>query len=188
MVTVLSVILGVMLICGGISCLVLPEITFLTLGYIIGVGMIVDGIGLIIAWFQRDRSRAGSGWLLAGGIISLLLGLVAVCNGFVQLALDNFIIYMAIAWMIVFGIVRIILAFQVRKVFKAAESVDRNTDIGRDWWIGLILGILLLICGIVGIFVPGTVAHTIGILMGISIIIAGVDLIHFGTTDWLDVV
>ena len=29
------------------------------------------------------------------------------------------------------------------------------------------------------------VAHTIGILMGIGVIITGVDMIHFGTTAWM---
>ena len=49
MLTVLSIIFGVLLIAGGVSCLVLPELTFMTLGYIIGVVMILDGIGMIIA-------------------------------------------------------------------------------------------------------------------------------------------
>lgn len=178
MLTILSIIFGVMLIGGGVSCLILPELTFMTLGYIIGAVMVLDGIGMIIAWLQRDRSREGSGFVLAGGIISLLLGIVLVGNGFLQLAMDNFIVYMSIAWLFIEGILRIVLAFRIK-------SVGGNTELGRDWWIGLILGILTIICAIICLCNPGAVVHIIGVMIGIGIIINGVDLIHFGITGWL---
>lgn len=188
MLTVLSIIFGVLLIAGGVSCLVLPELTFMTLGYIIGVVMIVDGIGMIIAWFQRDRRRKGNGWVLAGGIISLLLGITLIGNGFLQLAMNTFIIYMVIAWLLILGIMRIILAFQTRAAYKELQKADKNATLGRNWWIALILGILMVVAAIACLtseYGEVIVAHTIGILMGIGVIITGVDMIHFGTTAWM---
>lgn len=185
MLTVLSIIFGVMLIIGGISCLVLPELTFLTLGYIVGVVMILDGIGMIIAWTQRDRSKEGSGFVLASGIISLLFGIVLVGNGFLQLAVNDFIIYASIAWLFVVGMIRIVLAIKTKAVYEQAKRVDGNTELGRNWWIALILGILMVVCAIIGLFNPDAVAYSIGVMIGIGIIINGLDMIHFGTTDWL---
>ena len=45
---ILSVLFGIMIIVDGVICLALPGLTFLTLGYMIGVGMLLDGIGRIV--------------------------------------------------------------------------------------------------------------------------------------------
>ena len=185
MVTILSVVLGVMLMIGGASCLLLPDLPFLTLGYVIGVVMILEGLGMMIAWFQRDRRNEGSGFVLASSIISLLLGIALVGNGFLQLAVDDFIVYSAIAWLFIDGILRIVLAIKTKSLYDREKGAGRNTELGRNWWIALILGILMIISAIICLCNPDAMAHTIGVMIGIGIIISGMDLIHFGTTAWL---
>ena len=188
MLTFLSIVLGILLIVGGVSCLVLPELTFMTLGYIVGIAMIVDGIGMIIAWFNRDRRRKGNGWVLAGGIISLILGIVLIGSEAMQLAVDMFIICMIIAWLFVLGIVRIVIAFRTRAAYKEVQKINPNTVIGRHWWIALILGVLMVAAAIACIASEHgaeIVARIFGILIGIGIIVAGVDMIHFGTSAYL---
>ena len=73
---ILSVLFGIMIIVDGVICLALPGLTFLTLGYMIGLGMLLDGIGRIINWFQMDRGTEQSGWVLVSAIISLTLGAI----------------------------------------------------------------------------------------------------------------
>ena len=63
--------------------------------------------------------------------------------------------------------------------------IQIDTTYGRNWWIALILGILLIACGIIGIFAPATIIETIGTLIGISIIISGANMIHFGVSAWM---
>ncbi len=185
MLQVLSVILGVLLIMAGASCFVLPEMTFLMLGYIIGIVMLVEGVERMIIWFQRDRGTDQSGWTLFSAIFSLVMGVILICNDILQLTMDVFIVYMCIGWLIFLGILRIVHAFQVRKMRKEAQAHDQHTELGRDWWVALILGILLVACGVIGFFVPAVVAGTIGILIGIGIIICGINLIHFATSSWM---
>lgn len=182
---ILSVLFGIMIIVDGVICLALPGMTFLTLGYMIGVGMIMDGIGRIINWYQMDRRTEQSGWVLVSAIISLTLGIILMGSDAMQLAMDAFIVYMAIAWLIVLGFLRISHALRIRKMRNNIRDFQVDTSFGRNWWIALIFGILLIVFGIIGMFVPAAIIETIGTLMGISIIISGANLIHFGTSSWM---
>ena len=182
---ILSVLFGIMIIADGVICLAMPGLTFLTLGYMIGVGMLLDGIGRIINWYQMDRGTEQSGWVLVSSIVSLTLGAILMGSDAMQLAMDAFIVYMAIAWLIVLGILRITHALRIRKMRNNIRDFQIDTTYGRNWWIALIFGVLLIVFGIIGMFSPATIIETIGTLIGVSIIIAGANLIHFGTSAWM---
>ena len=182
---ILSVLFGIMIIVDGVICLALPGLTFLTLGYMIGLGMLLDGIGRIINWFQMDRGAEQSGWVLVSAIISLTLGAILMGSDAMQLAMDAFIVYMAIAWLIALGILRITNALRIRKMRNNIRDFQVGTPFGRNWWIALLFGILLIAFGIIGMFAPATIIETIGTLIGISIIISGANLIHFGVSSWM---
>ena len=182
---ILSVLFGIMIIVDGVICLALPGLTFLTLGYMIGVGMLLDGIGRIVNWYQMERGTEQSGWVLASAIISLTLGIILMGSDAMQLTMDAFIVYMAIAWLITLGILRIAHALRIRKMRNNIRDFQPDTPFGRNWWIALIFGILLIIFGIIGMFAPATIIETIGTLIGIAIIISGANLIHFGISAWM---
>ena len=182
---ILSVLFGIMIIVDGVICLALPGLTFLTLGYMIGLGMLLDGIGRIINWFQMDRGAEQSGWVLVSAIISLTLGAILMGSDAMQLAMDAFIVYMASAWLIALGILRITNALRIRKMRNNIRDFQVGTPFGRNWWIALLFGILLIAFGIIGMFAPATIIETIGTLIGISIIISGANLIHFGVSSWM---
>lgn len=182
---ILSVLFGIMIIVDGVICLALPGLTFLTLGYVIGVGMLLDGIGRIINWYQMDRGTEQSGWVLVSAIISLIFGVILMGSDAMQLAMDAFIVYMAITWLIALGILRISHALRIRKLRNNIRDFKADTPFGRNWWIALIFGILLIACGIIGMFAPATIIGTIGTLIGISMIISGANIIHFGVSSWM---
>ena len=92
---------------------------------------------------------------------------------------------MAIAWLITLGILRITHALRIRKMRNNIRDFQVGTPFGRNWWIALLFGILLIAFGIIGMFAPATIIGTIGTLIGISIIITGANLIHFGTSSWM---
>ena len=151
----------------------------------IGAGMLLDGIGRIVNWYQMERGTEQSGWVLASAIISLTLGIILMCSDAMQLTMDAFIVYMAIAWLITLGILRIAHALRIRKMRNNIRDFQPDTPFGRNWWIALIFGILLIVFGIIGMFAPATIIETIGTLIGISIIISGANLIHFGISAWM---
>ncbi len=175
---VLSVILGILMIASGIYCILNPDITGLAIGYIVGVSMIVDAVGRIHAWFQLKKNGQADGWLLAGGILSAVFGVILIADVATQLYMDMFIAYMAACWIMVQAIITIIRAFRVRKFHKVLDT----RYLGKHWWVGLIMGILLVAASLMCFIHPGIVITSMGILIGLGVIVAGANLITLATT------
>jgi uncharacterized membrane protein HdeD (DUF308 family) len=162
------IVWGILLIVAGILAILMPEIaalaTVLTLAWLLTFAGIVE----IVHAFQTRR-RAGFGWKLAAGIITLLLGLSLLLfpiAGIATLAL----------WIgaLVFasGIVRLILAFRVRPakgwgwvLFDGILSIVVGGLIAWGWpassipFIGVLTGVWLLFSGIWRITLDGRVTR-----------------------------
>lgn len=170
---VLSAILGILLVLGGISCLMTPGLTYLTLAWIIGFAMLVNAIGDICSYSHRHALGLADGWTLAGAIISLILALFLLFSNVMQFAVSTTLIFLAAGWMIVVGIFRIVAACKIHAFRKNLPEEDR----GFLWLLTLILGILMVVGGIVGLIHPLVLAMTIGLLIGLYIILSGITLI-----------
>ena len=170
---VCSVVLGILMMAAGIYCILNPDITGLAIGYIIGVSMIVDAIGRIHVWFRLKDYDQADGWLLVSGILSVLFGIVLIVDIAAQLYVDMFIAYIAACWIMILAVITIIRAFRVRRLQIMLDS----QYFGSNWWIGLITGIALLAVSILCFAHPGIVITSMGILIGLGVIVAGADLI-----------
>jgi uncharacterized membrane protein HdeD (DUF308 family) len=107
----LSLAAGVFLIVAGIVALSWPGITLKILAVVTALGLILSGAVRVTAALM-DRPAAW-GWLFAGGLISLVVGGMAlVWPGVTVLALA---ILLGIR-MVVFGAVEIASAFQLRSL------------------------------------------------------------------------
>ena len=148
-----------------------PVATFASLGWVIGVAMIAEGIGSILTWNTRRQLGFADGWTLAGAIVSVVLGIFVVGSLAFQVAIDHFIIYLVAAWLIFAGIMRIVVSFKLREIHKT------GVEVGKYWYLLLIAGILIIIMGIVCIIYPMIAAISIGILVGLSIAFSGGSLI-----------
>ena len=173
-----SAVLGTLMIAAGIYCILNPDITGLAIGYIIGVSMIVDAVGRIHAWFRLKNDGQADGWLLASGILSALFSIVLIVDVAAQLYVDMFIAYIAACWIMIQAIITIIRAFRVRKFHKMLDT----QYLGRHWWIGLIVGILLFAVSVLCFVHPGIVITSMGILIGLGVIVAGTNLITLAAT------
>jgi|SRR5882672_318555 len=69
------VLLGLLYIAGGLFIVFQPGIGLLSLTLVLASLFLAEGVLLTIAFF-RIRSMPGSGWLLADGIVTLILGLL----------------------------------------------------------------------------------------------------------------
>ena len=147
--------------------------------------MIVYGVAGIINWAVLRKSVKVSAWLLVSSILSLIFGILVVGSEVLQLAFDLFVVYMSLIWMIVMGISRIAFAVHVQAIKKEVKKYTNLSIFGGAWWVDVILGILSIVIGIVGFFVPAAVATIIGILFAISIIVAGFQLIIEGNSSWM---
>jgi len=72
---ILGFLLGVLTVLGGVILLANPILGSGILTILLAVYFIVDGISELAAGFQR-RPVPGSGWLIFGGIVSILLGIM----------------------------------------------------------------------------------------------------------------
>jgi uncharacterized membrane protein HdeD (DUF308 family) len=71
-----SIAAGVFLVVGGIVAVSWPGITLWALAVVIGVDLLLSG-GVRVAGALADRPD-GWGWLLTGGVLSLIVGVLAI--------------------------------------------------------------------------------------------------------------
>ena len=166
-------ILGAFMIVTGVYCLLTPAMTYLALGYIVGFNMVLDAIGGIAAWSDRKKAGEADGWTLAGAVVSLAFGLVLLGSAAMQLVVDMMIVYMAAAWLVAIGVIRIIRSVRLRRIHQKLQT----ELLGKRWWIVMLTGILLVMCGVMSFANPSGLMVAIGINFGINIIVAGASLI-----------
>ena len=113
---VVSVILGVM------------AFRFFDKGYAVLLLAIWIGVALIFQSVSEltvaisHREIPGRGWLVFGGIIALLAGVIVLARPFSSIVM---LALVAGVWLVVIGLIRIVSAFRTRK---RADAVDRGLE------------------------------------------------------------
>lgn len=169
---VFNCILGIFAIFASAYCIFYPGITFLNSGWIITVLLAAWGICAIFDYASKHNSAEKSKGEAAMGTLGLVAGIVAavfsICAMFlpgIRLVLDIIILCMFAGWLIISGIYSVAASIQVKKTGS------------KRWIISLVLGILVVLAGIYGIFHLLFVAQMIGILIGILLMTYGLRLI-----------
>ena len=165
---ILIMILGIlMVLCGG-SCLFTPLRTFLASGYALMVLLLVYGVaGIVKAIASKEY-----GVNFAFSIISVIAGLVMVFLPGLPLMADGMLIYIMAVWFILQGIMSIVLSVKLK-----------GADGGKKWIWGLVLGILGIILGLYSLFHPILLALTTGILIGVYFIVSGINMIFLSSQN-----
>lgn len=170
---VIALILGVFIIIGGIYCMLAPDATYSSLAWLLGIVMVVDGVADAVAW-MRLRSRGyRNGWALLAAIISIAIGAFVLGSTAARFAVDLLIAYLIAAWLIVTGAMRMLFGWSLRRV-----HVQLNVPfIGSNWWATFALGVLLVIVGVFSVFNPTGLMLGVGMLVGLSIVVAGISVV-----------
>ncbi len=171
---VLYVILGILIIASGLYCLFMPGLTYLTIGYLVGLSMVIDSIGRFVNWGQLKNNGQGDPWILVSAILSLVMGIIVLCSAGLQLGIDVFLVYYIAVWLAIKGIVIIVRAFKIHHGTLVIE--------GASWGTYMLLGWLTLLFGVLCMFNPLLLASTIGMFMGLGIIVVGASMITLATT------
>lgn len=163
--TVLFIILGILLVAGGFSCIFTPLLTFMQTGYFVVILILAFGvIGIIKAIVEK---RFGVNFVFS--ILSVILGIVMLAFPGSLLLAEGVMLIMTAIWFVLMGIVTIINAVTVTK---ATGS--------KIWILQLILGILAILIGIYSFFQPMLMALSLGTLVGIFFIETGFTLMFSG--------
>ena len=171
---IITVALGVLLAVGGIYCILTPVATYSTIAWLIGLSMVAEGIASVITWNERRNLGLANGWTLAGSIVSIVLGVFLLGSFLLQFAVDAFIAYLIAIWLVFAGITRIAAAISAR------NNLDQTS--GSGWVLQVVLGVLIAILGILCIFNPLSVVAGVGMMIGMSIVFVGIDLVVAGFT------
>lgn len=166
---ILWVVIGILLVILGIVVLSNPSATLLGLSVLLGISMLVTGVLDIAAYFLM-AGLPGSGWVLADGILTVLLSLLVFFNEAAAAVTIPVIFGM---WLLFSGVSTAILAIDLK-----AGGINRWSWL---FWIGFLMTGL----GIFMLFQPAVAAITISILVGAALIAEGLLAIWRGFySEW----
>lgn len=161
---VLSIILGILLTICGVVCLFNPGATFLATGYVFAIMLFVYGIGGIIAVIAKQIRPA----FLWAAIPALIIGIVSLFLPSDASTIHVIMLYLLAFWFIIQGIISIYTSV-------------RSRFFNHTWVLGLILGIIAIFLGIYTAVHPMVGVFALGILVGIFLIEAGINMIVMGS-------
>lgn len=161
----LSLLIGIALFILGILVFVFPAQSYLGMSLLFGWVMLVTGILEVVLSTANRHFVTGRGWILAGGIIEIILGLILIFN--VALSAATLPLFLGF-WLLLRGFSTIGLGGDMNALEIA----------GSGWTI--FTGILLVLCALWVLFQPlviGTAAVVIWV--GISLLFAGIAAFSF---------
>lgn len=107
----MTVVAGVVLVVGGVLAAAWPGITLWVLAVIAGIGLIASGAARIVG--AMALRVEGWGWLLVGGIVSVVIGIMALAWPDATILALGFLLGLR---MLLFGLAEIAFAFTLRWV------------------------------------------------------------------------
>ena len=153
----------------GIFCFINPGQTFLAIAFIIGLVMALNGLIHMCAYLLgRGLNNKGdnNGWILTDALLTLLLGILVLCN---QLVADTAIPMVFGMWVLVSGILRI----------EAATHIDRERK-RQNFRITMITGVMTVVVGLFGFINPLVMFLSTVVLLGFFMVMQGINVIELG--------
>ena len=164
----LTIISGILMFMTGVFCFVNSGQTFLAMAFIVGLVMVINGLIHTSAYLlgRGLNNRDNNGWILADALITLLLGILVLCN---QLVADTSIPMVFGMWVLVSGILRIEAATHINKEKKLTNFRTTTAT-----------GILAVIVGLFGFINPLVTWLSTVILLGMFMVVQGINIIELG--------
>ncbi|MBQ3465757.1 MAG: DUF308 domain-containing protein [Firmicutes bacterium] len=160
---------GILMVATGVFCFINPGQTFMTMAFVIGSVMVINGL-IHALGFLLARGRFGigdnNGWILIDAILTLLLGILILCN---QLTVDIAIPMIFGMWVLVSGLLR----------FEASTRINRQKK-PRNFKSALVTGVITIIVGLFGFINPLITYVSVIVLLGIFMVVQGANSIELG--------
>ena len=156
----LLLIVGIALFAVGVLTFVFPAQSYLGMSLVFGWLMLISGILEVVLSSANRHFITGRGWMMAGGIIEIILGIILIFN--VALSAATLPIFLGF-WLMLRGFSSIGLGGDM-----SALEIP-----GAGWTV--FTGVLLLLCSLWILFQPlvfGTTAVIVWV--GITLLFAGV--------------
>jgi uncharacterized membrane protein HdeD (DUF308 family) len=156
-----SLLLGVLFIITGIWVLRTPVAGYLALATLFSIVLIINGVAEVLSALAMttQTESAGWGWILAGGIIDILIGIVLVSNPGITVII--------LAFFIAFGLL-------FRGMMAIGTAIDLRKSKDSYWGLLLLIGILGLIFPFIILENPAIVGFTVVFWTGLAFLIIGI--------------
>ncbi len=156
----LLLLVGIVLLLVGVLTFLFPARSYLGLSLLLGWVILLAGVLEVVLSASNRHFITGRGWMLAGGIIEIILGIVLIFN--IGLAASMLPLFLGF-WLLMRAFATIGLGSDMRTLEIA----------GSGWTI--LTGVLLLLCSLWILFQPVGVGTTAVIVwVGITLLFAGV--------------
>ena len=172
----LSTILGILLIISGMQLATNPIGTASTAPMLLAVVLLVEGVASLITWLLRKRGGYASPWALVGAALSAVLGVLILVSPTLQLDILAIIPYIMGGLVIICGLSNVMQGFKLNSL-RQALPVKVN---GIPWGLPVVFGVIMVLLGVVAVINPLGTLISMGVWIGIEVVVAGISLISFG--------
>lgn len=153
------VVLSAMFLLLGIFLVANPETSLIMICRILGAAMAVFGVMKIVLYFIREVEGVAIRFDFAVGLFCIILGALMLWRA---PALTDVLSVM------------IGLLVLVDSVFKLQVAVDSRRMGAHSWWVTLVCTVVCLVLGVLLVFNPFNGKQVLTIMMGVSLIVDGV--------------
>ena len=153
------VISGILLVVLGILCIAKPAATLFATAWLIGCFTLFAGISRLVFTFRTERFIPNSGTRMLSALLQILLGILFLCNN-IFVAISIPIIFAM--WVFVEGITIFVQSFDFKRVGFSS------------WWTLMLLGIIVAVLGVLGLYNIEATGNIVAILIGVGIIVMGI--------------
>jgi len=153
---------GILVLLFGIAILVWPAKSLEVIAIVFGIYALIDGLASVVTSIMARGVDGAQRWIvgLFGGLLALF-GLIAIIHpGSLLVALS----FVFAFWALVFGVERIVQAFQLK-----------GRSSGWGWVLGS--GVLTVLVGLVLAFWPDIAVVTLAVVIGVGTLLSGVVMI-----------
>ena len=163
--SLLTIILGILLVIGGTVCLLTPIAATFGIMYLYMILLFVTGVLFLIKCIVYKRFGVD----LFFAIITIIAGGVMVFSPQFSFVTEGLILYIMAGWLVLRGIIGVVNAFAARPVVG-----------GGMFALSLIVSIFVIGSGIYSFIHPLVFAGFLGILACCYFIVEGIDMIFLG--------
>ncbi|MDR2156681.1 MAG: DUF308 domain-containing protein [Clostridiales Family XIII bacterium] len=164
---VFMIAMGVLLTVTGVFCFANLEKEWSAFAFIVGVVMLIAGASNILSYLFEKKSRPHVGWVLAEGLLTVTLGVLALLYPF---RADLVITAVFGMWLISSGVLRLTAVFEMK------GSGLRKTPVALAGLCGIAVGVF----GFVHLYVMSlALAAVVGVLFimqGVNALVTGLAL------------
>ena len=169
---IVVIITGILTVLLGFYTLVRPLMTFLSIGWIFGIFLLINGIELVILSLSKEKKDVVACIL---GVLEALAGIILLSSGIQRFITDVMAAYLVGAIVLIYGIFHIVAGVKICKFSKGKGILS------------IVCGVLSILISMIAITHPLLTMISTGYMIAFSILMQGINMVvlglNFGKTE-----